>query len=86
MADNLAPRTSMSYYGLLIVDGSFRGLTAAKRAAHRAARVAIAGLTWLGGACSARGCIPKIERMPMLTVLPTGNLNLVAHLAKSKGS
>ena len=49
----------MSHYDLFVVGGGSGGLTAAKQAAHYGARVAIAEPTWLGGTCSARGCIPK---------------------------
>ena len=49
----------MPDYDLFVVGGGSGGIAAAKRAAHHGARVALAEPAWLGGTCSARGCIPK---------------------------
>jgi glutathione reductase (NADPH) len=46
-------------YDLFVIGGGSGGLAAAKRAAYYGARVAIAEPAYLGGTCTARGCIPK---------------------------
>jgi glutathione reductase (NADPH) len=46
-------------FDLFVIGGGSAGLSAAKRAAHYGAKVAIAEPVLLGGTCSARGCIPK---------------------------
>ncbi|MCU0548052.1 MAG: glutathione-disulfide reductase [Leptolyngbya sp. Prado105] len=49
----------MAEFDLLVIGGGSAGLSAAKRAAHHGAKVAIAEPSCLGGTCAARGCIPK---------------------------
>jgi glutathione reductase (NADPH) len=46
-------------FDLFVIGGGSAGLSAAKRAAHYGAKVAIAEPAFLGGTCAARGCIPK---------------------------
>lgn len=49
----------MANFDLFVIGGGSAGLSAAKRAAHHGAKVAIAEPSYLGGTCAARGCIPK---------------------------
>lgn len=49
----------MADFDLFVIGGGSAGLSAAKRAAHYGANVAIAEPSFLGGTCAARGCVPK---------------------------